>query len=295
MDSFFSNKKAICVFVLPAIIVFSVIVFAPILMSAWYSLLQWNGIGKAEFIGFANYLRLFKDPRMLNALINSMLFVGASVFIQLPISLILALILASSIKGEGLYRTVYFIPVVISTTVIGQLWIKIYNADYGLLNAFLIGVGWENLAQDWLGQRKTALVSVFIPILWQYVGYHMLILYAGAKSISGEIYEAAKIDGSTEIGTAFMITIPLMASVLKVSLTLSIIGALKVFDLIYVLTGGGPFFSTEVPSTFMYTMIFDSFQYGYGSSIAIFIIVECLVLSLAVNRIFGRGKSEASS
>jgi raffinose/stachyose/melibiose transport system permease protein len=295
MESFFGNKKAICVFVLPAILVFSVIVFAPILMSAWYSLLQWNGIGRAEFIGFGNYPRMFRDPRMLNAIINSLLFVGASVFIQLPVSLILALILASSIKGEALYRTVYFIPVVISTTVIGQLWIKIYNADYGLLNAFLTGAGLENLAQDWLGQRKTALVSVFIPILWQYIGYHMLILYAGAKSIAGEIYEAAKIDGSTGIATAFRITIPLMAPVLKVSLTLSVIGALKVFDLIYVLTGGGPFFSTEVPSTFMYTMIFDSFQYGYGSSIAIFIIVECLVLSLAVNRIFGTKQSEAAS
>jgi raffinose/stachyose/melibiose transport system permease protein len=287
MDSFFSNKKAICVFVLPTVTIFSVIVFVPIVMSAGYSLLKWNGIGTPAFTGLANYTRLFTDPRMLKALVNSLLFVGASVFIQLPVSLVLALILAGSIKGEGLYRTVYFIPVVISTTVIGQLWIKIYNADYGLLNAFFAGMGLDNLVQDWLGQPQTALVSVFVPILWQYVGYHMLILYAGAKSISSEIYEAAKIDGSTGMKTAFRITIPLMTPMLKVSLTLSIIGALKVFDLIYVLTGGGPFFSTETPSTLMYTMIFDSFQYGYGSSIAIFIIAECLVLSMAVNKLFG--------
>jgi raffinose/stachyose/melibiose transport system permease protein len=294
MDSFFSNKKAICVFVLPTVAIFSVIVFIPILMSTGYSLLDWNGISAAKFTGFANYARLFTDPRTLNSIINSLLFVGASVFIQLPVSLILALILAGSVRGEALYRTVYFIPVVISTTVIGQLWIKIYNADYGLLNAFLTGAGLEQLAQDWLGQRKTALGSVFIPILWQYVGYHMLILYAGAKSISGEIYEAAKIDGSTGIKTAFRITIPLMTPVLKVSLTLSVIGALKVFDLVYVLTGGGPFFSTETPSTLMYTMIFDSFQYGYGSSIAIFIIAECLVLSVVVNRIFKSVNPEES-
>lgn len=272
---------------LPTVTIFSVIVFVPIVMSAGYSLLKWNGIGTPAFTGLANYTRLFTDPRMLKALVNSLLFVGASVFIQLPVSLVLALILAGSIKGEGLYRTVYFIPVVISTTVIGQLWIKIYNADYGLLNAFFAGMGLDNLVQDWLGQPQTALVSVFVPILWQYVGYHMLILYAGAKSISSEIYEAAKIDGSTGMKTAFRITIPLMTPMLKVSLTLSIIGALKVFDLIYVLTGGGPFFSTETPSTLMYTMIFDSFQYGYGSSIAIFIIAECLVLSMAVNKLFG--------
>jgi raffinose/stachyose/melibiose transport system permease protein len=178
--------------------------------------------------------------------------------------------------------------VVISTTVIGQLWVKIYNADYGLLNALLNHIGLAKYAQDWLGQKSTALACAFIPTLWQYVGYHMLILYAGAKTISPEIYEAARIDGSSGLRNAFQITIPLMVPVLKVSLTLSLIGALKVFDLIYVLTGGGPFQSTEVPSTLMYTTIFASSHYGYGSAIAIFIIIECLFLSVVVDKVFKR-------
>jgi raffinose/stachyose/melibiose transport system permease protein len=284
MGNIFSNKRAICVFVLPTVALFTIVVMLPIVTSGYYSLLKWDGIGRSSFIGLANYIEMFRDPRVLNSIKNSLLFAAASVFVQLPISLLFALILSSGVKAEKFYRTAYFIPVVISTTVIGQLWMKIYNADYGLFNALLGAIGAQG--QDWLGQRSTALVSAFIPILWQYVGYHLLILYAGAKSISPEIYEAAVIDGSGPVRTAFRITIPLLAPVLKVSLTLSVIGALKVFDLIYVLTGGGPFFSTEVPSTFMYTSSFDSFKYGYGSAIAMFIIVECLVLSVIVDKVF---------
>jgi raffinose/stachyose/melibiose transport system permease protein len=286
MDSIFRNKKAICVFVLPTMVVFTVAVMLPILMSVWYSLLEWDGIGKGSFVGFENYIRLFQDSRMVNSIGRSLLFVLLSVLIQLPISLMFALLLGSSVRGEGIYRTVYFIPVVISSTVIGQLWIKIYNTDYGIINTFLRSAGLGGFAQDWLGQESTALICAFIPILWQYVGYHMLILYAGAKSISPDIYEAAKIDGSTGLRTVFKITLPLMVPIMKVSLTLSVIGALKVFDMIYVLTGGGPFFSTEVPSTYMYSSIFQSFHYGYGSAIALFIILECLILTAVIDRAF---------
>jgi len=284
MNSVFSNKRDILVFVLPTLLIFGAIVLVPIFVSSYYSLLDWNGIGAGTFIGLDNYVEMFTDSRALLAMKNSLLFAGASVFIQLPISLILALILASSVKGEGFYRTVYFIPVLISTVVIAQLWSKIYNADYGLLNTILENIGLGHLAQDWLGQRSTALVSSFIPTLWQYVGYHMLLMYAGAKSISPEIFEAAKIDGASRLRTALSITIPLMKPILKVSLVFSVIGALKVFDLIYVLTGGGPFFTTEVPSTLMYTTIFDTYRYGYGSALSVFIILECLVLTVVINK-----------
>lgn len=285
MDSILSNKKAICIFVAPTLLLYVAILFIPIVISASYSTLDWDGIGKGTFIGAQNYVKMFSDGRFLHSVVNSLLFAAVSIVIQLPISLALALILASGVKCEKFYRTVYFIPVIISTVVIGQLWIKIYNADYGLLNTLLQFIGLENLMNDWLGQESTALVCAFIPILWQYVGYHMLIMYAGAKSISTDIYEAAKIDGATSIKTAFYITIPLLKPILKVCITFSMIGALKVFDLIYVLTNGGPFHSTEVPSTLMYTTIFDNFQYGYGSAISVFIILECLVLTVLIDRV----------
>lgn len=286
MNSVFSNKKAIMIFVLPTLLIFCTIVLIPIVVSAYYSLLDWNGISKGTFIGLDNYTQMFQDPRALKSIKNSLLFAAASIFIQLPISLLLALILASSVKGEGFYRTVYFLPVLISTVVVAQLWSKIYNADYGLLNTMLENVGLSSLAQDWLGQKDTALVASFIPTLWQYMGYHMLLMYAGAKSISQDIFEAAKMDGASRIRTAFSITIPLMKPILKVCLVFSVIGAFKVFDLIYVLTGGGPLFSTEVPSTLMYTTIFGTYQYGYGSAISVFIILECLVVTVLINKFF---------
>ncbi|WP_339285010.1 sugar ABC transporter permease [Paenibacillus sp. FSL R5-0486] len=286
MNSVFSNKGTIAVFVLPTLLLFCGIVLIPIFVSSYYSLLDWNGVGRGTFIGLDNYVEMFKDTRVLNSIKNSLLFAGASVFIQLPISLVLALILASNIKGEGFYRTVYFIPVLISTVVIAQLWSKIYNADYGLLNVLLQSIGLSSLAQDWLGQKDTALAASFIPTLWQYVGYHMLLMYAGAKSVSQDVLEAARMDGASRIRTAWSIMIPLMKPILKVSLVFSVIGAFKVFDLIYVLTGGGPFYTTEVPSTLMYATIFDTFRYGYGSAISVFIIVECLVCTILINSLF---------
>lgn len=286
MNSVFSNKKAICIFVIPTLALFIVIIFVPIVVSSYYSVLNWNGVGKGTFIGLKNYVEMFTSSRALNAIKNSLLFAAVSIGIQLPISLTLALIIASGVKGEGFYRTVYFIPVLISTVVVAQLWSKIYNADYGLLNTMLKSIGLGSWAQDWLGQTNTALVASFIPTLWQYVGYHMLLMYAGAKSISKDVYEAAKIDGASSVRIAFSITIPLMKPILKVCLIFSLIGAFKVFDLIYVLTNGGPFFTTEVPSTLMYTTIFDTYRYGYGSAISVFIILECLVFTLLINKFF---------
>ena len=285
MNSVLSNKKTICIFVLPTIIILSAIIFIPIAMSVKYSLLDWDGVSKGIFVGLDNYKNMFADARFLHSVRNSLLYAFVSIVIQLPISLLLALILAAGVKFEKFYRTIYFIPVIISTVVIGQLWIKIYNADYGLLNTFLQAIGQGNLAHDWLGQEDSALTSVFIPMLWQYVGYHMLIMYAGAKSISPDIYEAAKIDGASAVKTAWYITIPLLKPILKVCVTFSLIGALKVFDLVYVLTNGGPLYATEMPSTLMYTSIFDSFKYGYGSAISIFIIIECLVLTVLLDKL----------
>ena len=291
MKKILSNKKAIALYIVPTIIIMLVIVIVPIFISVYYSMLDWDGLGKGTFIGLQNYKELVADERFISSIKNSLLYVALSVFIQLPISLILALIVANIKRGEKFYRTTYFIPVIISGVVIGQLWQKVYNGDYGLLNAILGSLNLGHLQQDWLGQEHTALICAFIPNLWQYVGYHMLIMYAGIKSISPEINEAARIDGASKIQTAFKVTIPLLKPVLEVCVTFSIIGALKIFDLIYVLTGGGPFHTTEVPTIYMYKTIFDSFHYGYGSAISIFIILECFVFTLLL-KVFFRDKEK---
>ncbi|MDR2479991.1 MAG: sugar ABC transporter permease [Treponema sp.] len=290
MISVMRDKKAICIFMAPAVLFFLLVIAAPVVMSCFYSMLDWKGISKGTFVGFSNYIKLFTNTidTFPVTVSHSLLFVFLSLFVQLPISLCFALLLTSGIKKEGFFRTVYFIPVIISTVVIGQLWMKIYHPDYGLLNVFLRAVHLEKYTHGWLGDMETVLLSTFVPILWQYVGYHLLLMYAAIKSISPDIFEAARIDGASPVQTAFLISIPLITPMLKVSVTFSVIGALKVFDLIFVLTNGGPVHASEVPSTLMVKTIFLSYQYGYGSAMAVFIIAECFICAFLVGKIFRR-------
>lgn len=288
MERALRNKKAICIFVLPGLIWFSLIVLIPIVQSSWYSLLNWDGITKANFVGISNYVNMFKDDLFIKSNLNSLLLAFLSVFVQLPISMLLALILASGIKGHNVYRTIYFIPVIISSTIIAQLWMKIYHPTYGLLNSFLQTVGLGRFQNEWLANTSTALIAVFTPMIWQYIGYHMLLFYAAAKSIPNEILEAATVDGANYRQISLKIIIPQIVPMIKACVIFALIGSLKSFDLIYVLTKGGPLHATEVPTMLMYTDIFSKNQYGYASGIAIFIILECLVLTGVVQMIFKR-------
>jgi raffinose/stachyose/melibiose transport system permease protein len=290
-----SDKKAIIIFITPALVLFICIVLAPIIASLYYSMLDWNGIVDGKWTGFGNYKNMIfgRTSVFPVAAKNSFLFAGVSLFIQLPISLILALALAYGVRGESFFRTVFFIPVVISTVVIGQLWMKVYHPQYGLLNTALKSFGFENLTRIWLGDKSTALGATFVPLLWQYIGYHMLLMYGAIKSISPDIFEAARIDGASLTRTTFSITIPLIQPMLRVSATFALIGSLKIFDLVFVLTNGGPGSASEVPSTLIVKSIFWRFQYGYGSAIAIFIVVECLLFTLLIRWIFRDRDSSA--
>lgn len=290
MEKMLRDKKTIFVFVFPTFVIFTAIVIIPIFFSAYYSTLNWNGFTKGIFIGLENYKSLFINntdgfPR---SVLNSFILAVISVCIQLPLSLLLAIILARGIKGERFFRTVYFIPVIISTVVIGQLWMKLYDPQYGVVNIILKAIGLKSLQTAWLANTHTALGSVFVALLWQYVGYHMLLMYASAKSISPDVYEAAMIDGASEGTIAFRITIPLMKPILRVCVVFSVIGSLKAFDLVYVMTGGGPMHSTDLPTTVMYTTIFSRYLYGYGSAMAVFIIIECLIFTVLIQKAFGK-------
>lgn len=288
MEKVRRNKIAICIFMLPAVVLFAMIIIIPICMSSYYSVLDWNGITKGIFVGLDNFRELFtsKSAGFSKTLMNAMLLAVLSTFIQLPISLFFAITLGKGVKGEKFFVAVFFIPVLISTTVIGQLWLKIYNPDYGIVNAGLRFLGLDNLTNVWLGDQDTALFAVFIPILWQYVGYHMLLMYAGVKSISPELREAAKIDGATEWGIARHVTIPLLKPIIRICVIFAVTGSLKAFDLIYVLTNGGPAHASEVPSTLMVSMIFGRNRYGFGSAIAILIIFLCFFFAILIRKLF---------
>ena len=282
------NGLAVFLFLLPALALFIGILIAPILKSAYYSFFDWNGMGDMTFLGLDNYKELFTSKAIgfMKALGNACILAALSVFIQLPVSLGLALVLGRGIKGEKPFLSIYFMPVLISTVVIGQLWLKIYNPDYGLLNAALTHLGLEKLCRIWLGEKETALLSVFVPTLWQYVGYHMLLMYAGVKGVSPDLREAARIDGATERQVNKYIVIPSIKPILKVSVIFAVTGSLKSFDLIYVLTNGGPLHATEVPSTRMIEMLFQRNRYGMGSTIAVMMIILCFAFALLISKAF---------
>lgn len=286
MNKILGNKTAITLFIAPSLILFGGIIFYSIIMSFRYSLLDWNGFGEGTFVGLANYVEMFQDKVFLRAAWNSLLLGVITLLTQLPLALLLALILTSGIKREGFFRTVFFIPMTLSSVVIGQLWLKIYNPSYGILNSLLGALGLESWQRNWLGDVNTALFSAFVPIIWQNVGYHMLLFYTSIKSISKEVTEAARLDGATRFTSAIYITIPLVKPMIRTCAIFVIIGSLKAFDMIYVLTNGGPVHMTEVPSSLMFSSIFNLNKYGYGSAIAIFIVVECIVMAVMLQKLF---------
>ena len=282
----------IFLFLLPALFLFVAVLIAPIAMSAFYSFHNWNGLKEPIFIGFQNYVELFTSGSInfMRALKNALLLALFSTVIQLPFALWLALKLAKGIRGERFFLSVFFLPVLISTVVIGQLWLKIYNPEYGVLNLTLKALGLESWCQIWLGDRNTALGAAFVPLLWQYVGYHMLLMYAGIKSVPPELREAGMLDGCTEGKLNRYIVIPYIKPILRVSVIFAVTGSLKSFDLIYVLTNGGPVHATEVPSTLMINLLFLRNRYGMGSTIAVMLILLCFAFALLINMIFRKEK-----
>lgn len=288
MEKALRSKKAICFFILPALIWFLAIVLLPVIQSTYYSFLDWDGITEAKWCGLENYVDMFSDKWFWQAVGNALWLAAGSVFVQLPLAMILALILAAGVKGEHIYRTIYFIPVLVSSTVISQLWMKIYNPSYGLLNTLLEAIGLGRFSHEWLADSHTALIAVLIPTIWQYIGYHMLLFYSAIKSISPDIIEAAKVDGATHLQTAIRIILPQIVPMIRASTIFAIVGSLKAFDMIYILTNGGPVHATEVPTLQMYIDIFSNRNYGGASSTAVFLILECLLMTLIIQQVFKR-------
>lgn len=283
-------KKGITIFLflLPSLFLFISILIAPIAVSVYRSTFDWNGFSEGTFIGLDNYKELFTNGsiKFMTALKNSMILAFFSVFVQLPFSLFLALLLGRKPKKERAFLSIYFMPVLISTVVIGQLWLKIYNPDYVLLNRFLDAVNLGNLKHVWVGEPKTALGSILVPTIWQYIGYHMLLMYAGVKGVSTDLREAAMLDGATPWQVDRYVVIPIIKPIIRVSVIFAVTGSLKAYDLVRILTEGGPFQMTEVPSTLLENMLFLRNRYGMGSTISVMLILLCFFFALVITAIF---------
>ena len=292
MKRVLSNKWSIAVFVLPTVLFFTYIVIVPIVKTLVYSLL--NEIpakvgDQSHFVGLENYIKMFTPGRrntFPGAVVNSLLYAALSIFVQLPFSMFIALLLDNGTKGESMYRNTFFVPVVISSVVVSLLWQRIYK---GMLPQTFEALNWTIPKNGFLGNKDTKIWFSFLPSLWQYVGYHMLLMYGALKSIPQDVLEAAKVDGAAGAKLAFRIQIPMIKPMLKVCLSFSLIGSFKLFDTPWILLERS---NMDLPALSMYAEMFSNHKYSYASAQAMFIVLECLVFTVVLNWLF-REKREA--
>ncbi len=285
MKKFFGNKLAIAIFTLPALILFTALVFYPIVQVFIKSFYDWNGLSTGTFIGFDNYVRLFDDKVFWISNKNGFIFAAVITVFQMSMATILALAVSNvKMKGRNFFRVVYFIPVVLSVTVVCQLWLSIYNADTGLLNKFFEMIG-SDFRQNWLTDRNSAIYAIALVNAWQWMGYQFALILAGVKSIPTSYYEAAKIDGANTIQAHSKITIPLLAETYKFCLVISITGGIKAFTEMFIMTGGGPGNSTYTLTYMMYSAAFRGGEFGYGLTAAAVLVLECLMAIIVINRL----------
>ena len=271
-------------FAAPALLIFAFIVIIPIVWTLILSFQDWNGITAAKFVGFKNYQKLFSERTFNKAFWNNLKFVAISTSYQLTFGIVLAVILSSITKGRNLFKVMYFVPCIISTVAIAQIFIKFLALQpIGIINIVLQALGIK--AKSWLGTPSTALATLALVDGYKYCGIYMVILYSGLTSISQEVVEAAYIDGCDWLKMHVYIKLPMIKSVFGVVLVMLVSGTLKSFEMPYVLTNGGPGTASEMIATYMYKTAFQTMRYGYSSAMAVFLMLECLVAVRIVNLI----------
>jgi ABC-type sugar transport system permease subunit len=269
-------------FILPTYIFFLVFIAVPFFGAIGISMTQWAGYDAPQYVGLKNFVNLSQDRIFWIALTNTFVFTIATTVLQTVIPLLLAVLINAGWRGSVFFRTVLFLPVVISLVVTALLWRMIYDANFGLLNTVLRSIGLDVLARPWLAEPATAMLSVIFVSLWQSLGFYMLIFFAGLQSIPVELYENASLDGANMWKRLWYVTVPMLWPVTTVVIIINIIGGVKVFDVIYVMTYGGPNHATEVLGTYLYITAFGatgggSPSMGYAAAIGVVILALAMI------------------
>ncbi|MFK3960744.1 carbohydrate ABC transporter permease [Pseudalkalibacillus hwajinpoensis] len=275
-------RKAVTIglFTAPALIIYLVYVIYPILSTLGYSFYSWDGTNDKTFIGLDNYIQLFNDAVFWTSLTNNAWVVLTSVFVQIPLGMIMALMLFAPIRGIRLFSSVYFLPFLMSTVAIGLLWVYMFDPINGIINQIVNLLGFENIA--WLSDENTSLIAILLVVVWQFSPFYMILFKAAMVGIGEELYESAQIDGANSWQKFFHITLPLLMPTIVSSSILAIVGSLKAFDIFYIMTGGGPNHATELMGTYMFKQAFINFNMGYASAIAFLMFLIALVVTVLI-------------
>jgi raffinose/stachyose/melibiose transport system permease protein len=273
-------------YILPAFVLFAVFLGVPAVQTAQYSLFRWNGIGPSTWVGLQNYAELFTD----SVLRSSFLHAGVLIFFYAVIPVVLALFLTAiisrgaNLRGMSVFRTMLFLPQVVASVVVATTWVAIYSPD-GLSNQLLRLVGLGSLTRAWLGDFDTALPAVGIVGSWLGIGLCLVLFLSGVANIQPELFEAARIDGAGPMGEFFSITLPALRGQIAVALTLTVVAALKTFDLVYITTRGGPGTSTTLPAFEAYNRAFNTGKVGSAAAVAILLTAIILIVTVLIQKI----------
>jgi len=259
------------------IIIYLVWVIGPMFYTFYLSLTNWDGLSSPQFIGFRNYERLFTDRVFFLSLTNNMKWLASFVTVPVVLGLALAMILNRAVPGEKFFKMSFYMPMVLAMVVSGLIWGWLYHPRGGLINSVLVGLGIVEKGPGWLSDRDLALWSIIIVAIWRQVGYVMVLYLAGLKSINPEYLEAAKIDGANDWQVFRKVLLPLLMPVSVIVLVISVIDSLRAFDLVSVMTRGGPANSSSVLANYMYIQAFNNYRMGYAASIAVILFLISLV------------------
>ncbi|HZG56698.1 sugar ABC transporter permease [Paenibacillus sp.] len=264
-------------FVVPTLLLYVLFFVYPMATSLLYGFTDWNGLDDPRYVGFGNFAEAFGDDDFVNAIYNNIVFILFAAFVQVPLIVFIAVLISHVKKFQGFYKTTVFVPSIVSTSVIGILWGFIYQPEVGPLNRMLGWVGIEPIY--WLADTKWALFAVLATNAWQWMGFFIVLVLAAILAIPKELNEAAEIDGASGWQKAVRITVPLIRPIVSVVIMLSIAGAMKVVDIVLVMTNGGPVGSTEVMASYMVTKAINYGEYGYGTALSIIIFAFALLLT----------------
>jgi len=278
-------------FLLPALLIFGMFFYLPFLQSIYYSFTEWNALKPPRFIGFDNYVNLLKDQRMKDGFFNTMKMVVFGVIVQNTLALFLAVMLNKPFRTKAFLRTSLYLPIVISLVVTSIIWGQLLNYE-GLFNGILVRVGLESIIQDWLGTVQTAFPTIILLTQWQGIGYCAIIYLAGLQSIPNDIYEAAEIEGAKGFTLFRTITLPMLMTTVSVVLFLIIVGGLRLFELPYILTNGGPGTSSYTLFLAVYNAAFQNTQYGYATAASIVLAFFIIIVAIVQLRITSKREVE---
>lgn len=273
-------------FIVPGLLIYLVFMAYPFLNTIYLSFTNWNGVVPTkEWVGLSNYTRMFTDGAALKAFINNVIWVVLGTIAPVVLGLFEALLVWSSRRGSLVFRTLFFLPFVLPLVVAGIVWQWIYHPLFGIVNKILDGVGLDGLSRGWLADPHTALYAVLIAAIWGYSGFCFLVLHAALQSVDMSTVEAAMIDGAGWFRRSWSIIVPQIAPQITMVTAVTLIGGFAVFDIVYVMTGGGPGGATEVLATYTYKTAFQQNEAGYGSALAMLITVLSLVSAVVYVRL----------